>query len=163
MRIFAIAICVAVSLVGCKKKVTPVSSAPSSSAPATVVAPGPGGGVVVNAGVGGGSGGAAQAVRGAVRRTVTMNDLQQIRIFIDNASLASGRMPSTQDTYAALKQEAPNIATLIDEGVLTLNNATTREQVWAYETDALKQGGQVLTGSGVERMDAETLAQRLRQ
>ncbi len=160
MRIFVMAICVAVSLAGCKKKVTPVTPAPSSSAPATVVAPGPGGGVVVNAG---GGGGAVQAVRGAVRRTVTINDLQQIRIFIDNASLASGRMPSTQMTYSALKQEAPNIATLIDDGVLTLNDATTREQVWAYETDALKQGGQVLTGSGVERMDAESLAQRLRQ
>jgi len=162
MRIFVIAICVAVSLVGCKKKVAPLANAPASTLPAnaTVVTPAPGSGVVVNAG---GGGGAVQAVRGAVRRTVTMNDLQQIRIFIDNASLASGRMPSTQMTYAALKQESPSIATLIDEGVLTLNNATTREQVWAYETDALKQGGQVLTGSGVERMDAETLAQRLRQ
>ena len=162
MRIFVIAICVAVSLAGCKKKVAPVANAPASTAPANATVVAAPGGVVVNAGVGGG-GGAVQAVRGAVRRTVTMNDLQQIRIFIDNASLASGRMPSTQMTYAALKQEAPNIATLIDEGVLTLNNATTREQVWAYETDALKQGGQVLTGSGVERMDADTLAQRLRQ
>jgi hypothetical protein len=107
--------------------------------------------------------GAVQNVRAAVQRTVTTNDLAQIRIFIENASLASGSMPSVNDTYDALKKEAPKIAQLIDEKVLTLNPAKTREQVWAYETAAYTNGGLVLTSSGVERMDASVLKQKLQQ
>ena len=163
MRIFAIAICVAVSLAGCKKKVTPVSSAPSSSAPVTVVAPGPGGGVVMNAGVGGG-GGAIQAVRGAVQtKAVDANMMKQIHTYIEYASGASGKMPSTQETVAALQMEAPAIAALVNDGTIVLNPARSRDDVWAYEKKAYESRGWVATSQGVETMDAATLKSRLGQ
>lgn len=104
-----------------------------------------------------------QTPRSAAQRTVTMNDLTQIRIYIENASAASGSMPSVNETYAALKREAPRIAELIDTRVITLNPARNREQVWAYETAAYQVGGLVVTSSGVERMSAEQLQQRLKQ
>ena len=153
-----------VSLAGCKKKVTPVSSAPSSSAPATVVAPGPGGGVVVNAGGGGGSGGAAQAVRGAVQtKAVDANMMKQIHTYIEYASGASGKMPSTQETVAALQMETPTIAALVNDGTIVLNPARSRDDVWAYEKKAYESRGWVATSQGVETMDAATLKSRLGQ
>jgi hypothetical protein len=147
----------AVLALGCKKKAkttTPTTSATNraDSATGTPQPQGtnyqPGAGVVHN-------------VAQAAKRLEVKNDLQQMRIFIENASLASGRMPSAQETYQALKKEAPKIAKLIDDRVITLNPARTREEVWAYETAALQSGGQVLTSQGVEQMDAETLKQRL--
>jgi hypothetical protein len=149
---------------GCDLKKKTTSTTPATGkAEDTTVTPGPGGGVVVAGGGGGGSGGAVQAVRGAVKRAVTMNDLNQIRIYIENASLASGRMPTVQETYQALQQEAPTIAALIDDRTITLHPARTREEVWAYETAALQNGGLMLTSQGVERVDAQTLRQRLGQ
>src|SRR5438094_695187 len=110
MRLFVAAAAVGVLLAAGCDKLTGTKSAPTTPAtPAgdTVVTPGPGGGVVVSGGGGGGGGGAAQAVRKAVVRTVTQKDLQQIQLFIDTASAASGQMPTTQETYASLKREAP--------------------------------------------------------
>lgn len=104
-----------------------------------------------------------QTPRSAAQRVVTMNDLTQIRIFIENASAASGSMPNVNETYAALKREAPRIAELIDTRVITLNPARNREQVWAYETAAYQVGGMVVTSNGVERMTAAQLQQRLQQ
>jgi hypothetical protein len=167
MRLFVAAAAVGVLLAAGCDKLTGSKSAPTTAATPTgdpVVTPGPGGGVVVSGGKaagGGGSGGAAQAVRKAVKRTATMNDLAQIRVFIENASATTGKMPTVKETYDALKQEAPTIAKLIDEQVIILNPARTREEIWAYEASALTDGGVVLSGSGVERMDAATLKQRL--
>jgi hypothetical protein len=147
----------AVLALGCKKKAKtttiPTTSATNRADSAPWAPPQgtnyqPGAGVVHN-------------VASAANRLEVKNDLQQMRIFIENASLASGRMPSAQETYQALKKEAPKIAKLIDDRVITLNAARTREEVWAYETAALQSGGQVLTSQGVEQMDAETLKQRL--
>jgi hypothetical protein len=149
-------VCAALAL-GCQKKAktTKTTSATNSATNADAPQPQgtnyqPGAGVVHN-------------VAQAAKRLEVKNDLQQMRIFIENASLASGRMPSAQETYQALKKEAPKIAKLIDDKVITLNPARTREEVWAYETAALQSGGQVLTSQGVERMDAQTLKRRLGQ
>src|SRR5205085_12137155 len=122
-------------------------------------------GVVVGAPVagGGGGGGAVEAVRGAVARAVTQNDLKNIQIYIENASGASGRMPSPQETLAALQKEDPKTAQLVTEGAIVLHNARTREDVWAYEKKAATEGGLVLTSQGIERMDAAALRQRLGQ
>lgn len=163
MRLFVAAAAVGVlAAAGCDK-LTGSKSAPTTAATGdgTVVTPGPGGGVVVSGGAGGGGGGTVQQVRKAAKRAATMNDMAQLRVFIESASLASGRMPTVQETYQALKQEAPNLAKLIDEQVIVLNPARTREEIWAYEASALTDGGVVLSGSGVERMDAATLKQRL--
>ena len=146
------------ALTGKKPAATPTGSSGDGS----TVTPGPRGGVVAG-GAGGGGGGGVMSGHKAGRRIVTINDLNSIRLFIDSASLASGQMPSVQETYQALQKEAPHIAKLVDEKVLTLHPASSREDVWAYETAALQTGGQVLTSQGVERMDAATLRQRLGQ
>ncbi len=146
---------------GCKKK----NSAPVVKKEDPVsVAPGPGGGVVVNSGLGGGGGGggAVQAVRGAVqRKAVNANQMKQIHTFIEYASGASGRMPSTADTLASLQKEAPAIAALVNDGTIVLNSVQSRESIWAYEAKALESSGWVCSNQGVETMDAATLKQRL--
>lgn len=107
--------------------------------------------------------GAVQNVRNAVNRTVTSHDLDQIRLFIETHSLSMNKMPTAKETYDTLKKEAAKIATQVDEKIITLHPAKKREDVWAYETAALTKGGLVLTASGVERMDAEVLKQKLNQ
>jgi hypothetical protein len=142
---------------GCetKKKVKPTTKATEANRSSG------GGGGGGGGSSSGGSGGAVQAVRGAVKRIVDQNEMRNIHLFIENASGASGRMPSVNDTYAAIKKEAPKTAEKIDDGIITLCNARMREDIWAYETDALQNGGWVCSSSGVERMDAQTLKQRL--
>ena len=163
MRLFVAAAAVGVLVAAGCDKLTGSKTAPTTPATPgdTIVTPGPGGGVVVGGGGGGGGGGAVMGSVKAAKRTATMNDMAQIRIFIENASATTGKMPTVQETYDALKQEAPTIAKLIDEKVIVLNPARTREEIWAYEASALTNGGVVLSGSGVERMDAAMLKQRL--
>lgn len=135
---------------------------PDSAKPA--VAPGPGGDVAANPAPvvgGGGGGGATQAVRGAAKKTVDANDLKMIHTFIEYASGASGRMPSAETTRSALKQEAPEIERKIYEGLIVLNPAKNREEIWAYEAKALESSGWVATNNGVETMDSATLKRRL--
>lgn len=163
MRLFVAAAAVGVLLAaGCDKLTgskTPATTASTGSD--TAVTPGPGGGVVVGGGAGGGGGGVLTGSLKAGKRLASENDMRQIQIFIDTASAASGKMPTVQETYDSLKREAPKIAALVDEQVIVLNAARTREDIWAYEASALQQGGWVVSGSGVERMDAATLKQRL--
>jgi hypothetical protein len=108
-----------------------------------------------------GGGGAGQAVRGTAKKTVDMNDFRQIHTFIEYASGATGRMPTTEQTRAALKQESPEIEQKIYEGLIVLCAAKNREEVWAYEAKALESGGLVATHNGVETLDAATLKRRL--
>jgi hypothetical protein len=141
---------VAASMVGagCKKK-TMSSASVATTGPATDSNYDPGQGTVHN-------------VRGAVqRKAVESNQMKQIHIFIENASGASGKMPSQADVLAAIKQEAPHIAALISDGTIVINNARSRDEVWAYEAKALETKGWVVTSSGVENMDADTLKSRL--
>ena len=162
---------------GCKKKTTKLAQgpAPAEQAAATPgAAPAPGGGqgpamhaptgVVLGKG-GGGGGGAYQAVRTAVRRTVNENELKNLHLFIETASGASGRMPSPQEILAALQREAPKIAKHIQDGDIVLTGATTREGIWAYTKDPQSTAGEhlILTSSGIERMQADTLRQRLKE
>ncbi|VTR97210.1 hypothetical protein [Tuwongella immobilis] len=119
-----------------------------------------------NPGIGaaqGGSGGAAQAVRGAVRRTVSANDLANLRIYIESASLASGSMPGPQQILADVSRDLPGVVKAVQEGSLVLTGIRQREGVWAYEAAALSQanGGMVLTNNGVERMSPQQLQQAL--
>lgn len=144
MRLFLILTLLILPVAGCQKKAKKGDSEPRSSSTS------------YEAGAG-----VAQNVRKAAVRTQVKNELHQIRLFIENASVVSGKMPSPQETYAALKQEAPQIAKMIDDKVITLVVARQREGVWAYETAALESSGQVLTNSGVEQMDAADLKQKL--
>jgi hypothetical protein len=108
---------------------------------------------------GGGGGGAVMAVHGAVKREDLEAALQQIRLFIDNASI-DGTMPPVQTTYAALQREAPKFAKFIDDKHITLHPAMSREDVWAWAK--LPQGNYaVASASGIERMTLQQLNQRL--
>lgn len=174
IRFILAALLAGVAAGGCGKKVAsnnqPDSSPPPGPAPANTgsggptIVPGGGVGVVTNPGAalggGGGGGGVMQTLKTA-KRAATLNELQQIRTFIENASAVSGQMPNPQLTLATLQQEAPKIADAVKEGVIVLHPARTRDEVWAYEAIALEQGGQVVTSSGIERMDAATLKARI--
>jgi hypothetical protein len=116
-------------------------------------------------GGGGGGGGAYQAVRTAVKRTDFQNDFNNLRLFIDNASAASGQMPSYQEIMAVLQREAPKLAKHVQDGDIRLTVGRTREGIWAYTKEPQSVGGEhlVLTSSGIERMAGPTLRQRLQQ
>jgi hypothetical protein len=108
-------------------------------------------------GVGTGGGGpGVMGVRGAVNREELEHALGQIRIFIENASGVDGTMPSVQTTYAALQKEAPKYAKYVDDRLIVINPAKSREEVWAYAV--LPQGNYaVLTSSGIERKTLQEL------
>ena len=107
--------------------------------------------------------GVAQNVRKAAARTEVKNELHQTRLFIDIAFTSSGKMPTSQETYAALKQEDPKTAKMIDDKLITLVPMPQREGIWAYETAALQSSGQVLFNNNIDQMDAAELKQKLGQ
>ncbi|MCS7272169.1 MAG: hypothetical protein NZ703_13895, partial [Gemmataceae bacterium] len=94
-------------------------------------------------------------------RTVTRADMQDVWIFMENASAVSGRLPSPAEVYAALMQAQSPALALVREGAITLTGSRNRESVWAYETRALQQGGWVAGPNGVEELSAAELRQRL--
>lgn len=171
-------LCLLLALTGCKKAMDNLSKdtqvqpgekftttkdhltqqpAPGTHAPTgVVVSPGAGGG---------GSGGAAQAVRKAVVRTVNQNELNQLRLFIDTAATASasGQLPPPQEIAAAMQREAPSIHKLLQERILVLSGARSRETIWAYTNEPQNVAGEhlVVTANGVERMTTPVLQQRL--
>jgi hypothetical protein len=158
---------------GCKKKTTKLAQGPAPGEPAQAV-PGGGGegvamhaptGVALNPGGGGGGGGAYQAVRTAVKRTVSQDELRNLHLFIENASAETGRLPSPEEITAVLRREAPKIAKSVQDGDIVLTGARTRESIWAYTKDAQSVAGEhlILTASGIERMAGPTLQQRLKQ
>lgn len=93
--------------------------------------------------------------------TVTRQDMEDVRIYIDNASGVSGQMPTPQVTYGALQQASPKTAALVYSRAITLVPARTREGVWAYETAALQRGGLVTGSNGTETVTADELRRRL--
>lgn len=88
-------------------------------------------------------------------------DMKEVWVFIDNASGASGKMPSQALTYQALVAAESKAAPLVKDGSIYLTGATTRESVWAFEMKALTQGGLVATQNGVEMLTAAELKKRL--
>jgi hypothetical protein len=122
--------------------------------------------VVINPGLGGGgSGGAAQAVRKAATRAVNQNELNNIRTFIEAASVASGQMPPAQETVQSLQREAPATYKQIAEGAIVITGTRQREGIWAYTTDPQSTTGEhlIVTKDGVGRMMPDQLRQMLTQ
>ena len=121
-------------------------------------------GVVVNPGLGGGgSGGAVQAVRMRVKRAVSENDLNNIRLYMENASAASGRLPPAEEVTAAIQREAPAIYKLIQEKAIILTGTRSRENIWAYTAEPQNASGQhvVIAAGNIELKDGQVLRQRL--
>ncbi len=94
-------------------------------------------------------------------KTVTKADLNDVWVFIDNFSGASGKMPPPQLVYAALVEAKSPAADLVKGNYIILTGATTRESVWAYEKDAPTNGGWIATQNGPEQVTAKEFAQRL--
>jgi len=108
-----------------------------------------------------GSGGVVQNVRNAVRRTVSLNEFNNLKLFIETASVASGEMPPPALIVESIGRDLPNLTAAIQEGSVVLTGIRQREGVWAYEKAALENNGVVLSNNGVERMNAAQLKQML--
>lgn len=112
----------------------------------------PGGGVIVNA-------------NQAKKRTVALNDFDQLKTIIVALDLDNSRMPTADAIKADLKAN-PNARELlakIDDGAIVLTGTTDRQGLWAYEVDADKAGGIVLAGGNVSRASADEVKQWLGQ
>lgn len=160
-----------VVVTGCKRTLPPPAPAPATPAPGTaasghtppsVHAPT---GVVINPGMSGGSGGAVQAVRKAVGRAVTQSEMNNLRTFIEDASLSSGQMPTKEQILQALQQGARATAKLVEDGDIRLTGTRQREGIWAYTKEAVSTTGEhlVVNGTGVQRMMPEQINQALQQ
>jgi hypothetical protein len=100
----------------------------------------------------------------SARPPVTQADMQEVWIYMENASAVSGRLPHPAEVYAALVQTQAKAAELVRSGAIILTGAKTRESVWAFEAAALQQGGGWVAGpGGVEQVTAEELKRRLSQ
>jgi hypothetical protein len=110
----------------------------------------------------GGGFGAEQAVRGAVNRVVTAAELHDLHLFMSNAKLSMGRVPTYQETWSALNQPGGNakLVQLIKDGILVMVQAPQDEGLWAYGKEVPTQGGWILTHSGAERVTAQDFANR---
>jgi hypothetical protein len=97
----------------------------------------------------------------AANNLVKAADMRDLQIFIHDASLVSGQMPTPGAIYAALVDSGSPAADLVKGGAIILTAATRREGVWAYETRALTQGGLVVSQNGVETLSAAELRQRI--
>ncbi len=129
-RLLLIGLALVVLTAGCKKTANKTDSGASGSQP-SVHAPS---GVVIHSGASGGSGGAAQAVRKAAMSAVTRHEMEQIHILIENASTATGQIPSAKQISAELQKAAPKTWKLIQEGAIVLTDTrSAREHLGLYQ------------------------------
>jgi len=113
-----------------------------------------------NSGGAGGGFGAEQAVRKAVDRVVTAAELKELHLFMTNAKLAMGRVPTAQETWAEINKPDGNrqLAKLIQDGLLILVPNPGEEGLWAYAKEAPTTGGWVLTHSEPRRVTPQEFA-----
>jgi len=88
-------------------------------------------------------------------------DMKEIWAFIEGFSAPGGIMPSIPLVTAALEKEKSPAAALVKDGTIVLTGSTKRESIWAYEYDARKNGGLVVSQNGVETLTAAELNRRL--
>ena len=91
---------------------------------------------------------------------VTKDDMEAIFTFVDNASGASGKMPSGMDVYNALLAAKPSTAALVQQRAIFILQPAQRESVWAVEAKATTQGGMIVTNNGVETVTADEAKKR---
>ncbi len=151
MKWIAVGLCVFAGLsAGCKKAVDKLearATKTSDTAPATSSGPYSDGG---NPSVLG----AAQSVRKAADRTVTLNELNNLKLFMYSAYTATGQVPSATTTFAEVYKEDQKLYNLIKDGLVVLAPNPTPEGVWAYTKAVPTTGGFVVTQQGVEKMTA---------
>lgn len=94
-------------------------------------------------------------------RTVTRDDMNEVWIFIENSSLATGQMPPPELTYAALVRTNAKAAELVRDGSIILTGTRHRDSIWAFERFAPTRGGWVASHNGPEHLTAAEFARRL--
>ena len=92
---------------------------------------------------------------------VTRQDMFDLQIFIHDSSLVMGRMPTRLEIYNALVEAKSPAAKLVANGSIYLTGATKRDNVWAFETQAVFQGGFIVSPNGVETVTAQELKTKL--
>jgi hypothetical protein len=94
-------------------------------------------------------------------KTVSKDDMKEVWAYIEGRSGATDKMPSPQEVLAALVEAKSPAADLVKSGSIVLTGARTRDSIWAYEKNALTNGGWVASPSGVETLTAAQLMNRL--
>ena len=107
---------------------------------------------------------ATERVRRAVpvlNRTLTQNDLNQVRTFMENIRAEKGSYPKSVAEMPDLARDAPKLANAVTTGELVIVGGTNG--VLAYEAAAMQERGSVVTTDGVQMMTADELKQKLGQ
>jgi hypothetical protein len=92
---------------------------------------------------------------------VTRQDMFDLQVFIHDSSLVKGQMPTQLEIYNALVLAKSPAAKLVANGSIMLTGATKRDSVWAYETQAVFQGGFIVSSNGVDTVTAQELKAKL--
>jgi len=107
---------------------------------------------------------ATERVRRAVpvlNRTLTQNDLNQLRTFMENVRAEKGSYPKSIAEMPDLARDAPKLANAVNTGERVIKGG--ENGVLAYEPAAIEERGSVVTTDGVQVMTAEELKQKLGQ
>lgn len=139
---------------GCKK---PATTPTTAATPAPAPSGGGGGG---NTGYISG-GGAAQNVRQAARRTITINDMKTLGQLIEIDFTQNGKMPGLNEVKESLRRDSPTILAAINDGTIILCWTAQHEGIWAYEIDADTKGGIAVVTGTASRYDAEQVKKLL--
>ncbi|QEL17021.1 hypothetical protein [Limnoglobus roseus] len=141
MRFFILCtVCATIALSGCKKKNAPMAvTKPSDPEPAPAPIDDRNSAPIAG-------GGAIQNVRQAAKRTVALSDMHQLGIMILQYDLDNNKLPTVSEIKAMLTGDGASIRKQIDEGTIILTGTKDKAGLWAYEVDADRAGGIVLTG-----------------
>ena len=94
-----------------------------------------------------------------LQRTVTQNDLSNLRNYLETARAETGSYPKAVSELSGLQRDLPKLYKAIQDGEIVL--AGGKGDVLAYEKAALTDRGSVLTTAGVQVMTADELKQKL--
>ena len=86
-------------------------------------------------------------------KPVTEADMKEVWIFMENASIVSGKLPPIPTRLSALVKAEAKAAELVKDGSIYLDRRHRRESIWAFEAKALTQGGWVASQNGVAEPD----------
>ena len=107
---------------------------------------------------------ATERVRRAVpvlNRTLTQNDLNQLRTFMEQIRSEKGSYPKSLSDMPDLARDAPKLVNAVNSGELVISGGNNG--VLAYEAAAMQERGSVVTTDGVQMMTADELKQKLGQ
>src|SRR5207237_1163452 len=88
-------------------------------------------GIVIQPLRAGGSGGAVQAVRGAVTRTVGKIEMDQLKYYYQTVYQAHGRVPTAEEVRRDVKQADPKLSKMLDDGDIQLAPRPAADHIWA--------------------------------